>query len=63
MSFHCRDPDMLTTFTIQSVHGLKETFVLSPNGTVSTTQPKPDDRLQEPEPKSGSAASEQNRPR
>ena len=28
----------VTTFEIQSVHGLKETFVVSPNGTVDTTQ-------------------------
>ena len=28
----------LPTIEIQSVHGLKETFVVSPNGTVDTTQ-------------------------
>lgn len=26
------------TFTIQSVHGMTETFVVNPNGTVDTTQ-------------------------
>jgi len=28
------------TFTIQSVHGLKDTFKVSPNGTVDTTKPQ-----------------------
>ncbi|MGB7344443.1 MAG: hypothetical protein WBD20_09540 [Pirellulaceae bacterium] len=28
----------VTTFTIQSVHGLKQTFVVNPNGTVDTTR-------------------------
>jgi hypothetical protein len=52
---------MFTTFTIQSVHGLKETFVLTPHGTVNTTEARADERTEEAEPKVGSQTPDQKR--